>query len=73
MDMEYETLSLWLNIRRNVKCLKRHLYALPSLYDESDPNEVSLTSHILNAVLQNHEIFDFNYNWSQLVSKSLLY
>ena len=44
-----------------------NLYALPSLYNESDPNEISLTSHILSAVLQNHEILDFNHNWSQLL------
>ena len=44
-----------------------NLYALPSLYNESDPNEISLTSHILSAVLQNHEILDFNYNWLQLL------
>ena len=31
-----------------------NLYALPSLYNESDPNKVSLTSHILIAVLKNH-------------------
>ena len=43
------------------------LYALPSLYNESDPNEISLTSHILSAALQNHEILGFNYNWSQLL------
>ena len=44
-----------------------NLYALLSLYNESDPNEISLTSHILSAALQNHEILDFNYNWSQLL------
>ena len=44
-----------------------NLYALPSLYNESDPNEISLTSPILSAVLQNHEILDFNYNWLQLL------
>ena len=43
-----------------------NLYALASLYNESDPNDISLTSHILSAVLQNHEILDLNYNWSQL-------
>ena len=31
-----------------------NLHALPSLYNESDPNQISLTSHILSAVLQNH-------------------
>ena len=44
-----------------------NLYALPSLYNESNRNEMSLTSNILSAVLQNHEILDFNYNWSQLL------
>ena len=44
-----------------------NLYALPSLYNESDANEISLTSHILRAVLQNHEILDFNHNWLQLL------
>ena len=44
-----------------------NLYALPSLYNGSDPNEISLTSHVLRAVLQNHEILDFNHNWSQLL------
>ena len=44
-----------------------HLYALPSVYNEQDQNEISLTSHILSAVLQNHEILNVNYNWSQLL------
>ena len=44
-----------------------NLYALLSLYNESDPNEISLTSHILSAAWQNHEILNFNYNWSQLL------
>ena len=43
-----------------------NLHALPSFYNESNPNETSLTPHILSAVSQNHEILDFNYNWSQL-------
>ena len=40
-----------------------NLYALPSLYNESGPHKISLMSHTLSAVLQNHEILDFNYNW----------
>ena len=44
-----------------------NLYALPSVYNEQDQNEISLTSYILSAVLQNHEILDVNYNWSQLL------
>ena len=38
-----------------------NLYALPSLYNESDPSEISLTSHILSAILQNHEILEAYY------------
>ena len=44
-----------------------NLYVLPSLYNESDLNEISLMSHILSAVLQNHGFLDFNSNWSQLL------
>ena len=44
-----------------------NLYALPSAYNEQDQNEISLTSHILSAVLLNHEILDVNYNWSRLL------
>ena len=44
-----------------------NLYALPLLYNENDPNEILLTSHILSTVSQNHEILDFNCNWSQLL------
>ena len=43
------------------------LYDLSSLSNEIYPNKNSLTSHILRPVLQNHEILDFNYNWSQLM------
>ena len=44
-----------------------NFYALPSLYNEGDLNEILLTSQMLSAVLQNHEVLDFNYNWSQLL------
>ena len=44
-----------------------NFYALTSLYNENDPNKISLTSHILSAILQNHEILNFNYNLSQLL------
>ena len=44
-----------------------NLYALPSLFNESDPGKMSLMPHILSAVLQNHEFLDFTYNWSQLL------
>ena len=50
-----------------------NLYALQSLYNERDPNKISLTSHILSVVLQNHEIFDFTYNWSQLLLEEAYY
>ena len=68
MNMENETLSLFKHLPE-CEMFKEtcNLYALPSLYNESDPNEISLTSHILSAALQNHEILDFNYNWSQLL------
>ena len=35
--------------------------ALPSVYNEQDQNQISLTTRILSAVLQNHEILDANY------------
>ena len=50
-----------------------NLYALPSLYNESDPNEISLTSHILRAASQNHEILVFNYNRLQLLFLGVYY
>ena len=39
-----------------------NVYAVLSLH-----NKVLLTSHILSAILQNHEILDLNYNLSQLL------
>ena len=50
-----------------VALLSFHHYIMKSLYNECDPNEISLKSHMLSAVLQNHEILDFNYDWSQLL------
>ena len=44
-----------------------NLYAFPSVYNEQDQNEISLTSHILSAVLQNQKILDVNYNLSKLL------
>ena len=38
---------------------------IPSL--SVDRSEISLTSHVLSAVLQNHEILDLNYDWSQFL------
>ena len=68
MSMENETLSLFKHLPE-CEMFKEtcNLYTLPSLYNESGPNEISLSPHILSAVLQNHEILDFNYNWSQLL------
>ena len=45
------------------------LYSLLSLFseDDRDHEDISLPSHIFNAVLQNHEILVSNRNWSQLV------
>ena len=43
-----------------------NLFALPSVYNKEDQNKISMTPHILNAVVQNLEIIDFTYNWSQL-------
>ena len=42
------------------------LYTLSSLLNEDKHDDISLTSHILNAVLQNHKILDSNRNCSQL-------
>ena len=39
---------------------------LYSLFSEDEHDDISLTSHIFNAVLQNHEILDSNRNWSRL-------
>ena len=44
-----------------------NLHALPSLCNKSDPDKMSLTSHILSTVLQNYEFLDFTYNWSHLL------
>ena len=43
-----------------------NLFALPSVYNKEDQNKISMTPPILNAVVQNLEIIDFTYNWSQL-------
>ena len=42
------------------------LYSLPSIFNEDEHDDISLTSHIVNAVSENHEILDSNRNWSQL-------
>ena len=44
-----------------------NLYPLPSVYNEQDQSEISLTSEILSAVLQNHGFLDVSFNWSQLL------
>ena len=43
------------------------VYSLFSLFDEDEQDDITLTSHIFDAVLQNHEILDSNRYWSQLV------
>ena len=40
-------------------------YFLLPLFNEEIHDNISLTSHIFNAILQNHEILDSNRNWSQ--------
>ena len=42
------------------------LHSLSSLLNEDEHDDISLTSHILNAVLQNRKILDSNRNLSQL-------
>ena len=64
MNMEHEAMFKHLSECEMFK-ETYNLYALPSLHNESNPSEISLTSHILSSALQNHEILDFNYNWSQ--------
>ena len=49
------------------------LYYLLSLVNEDDDEDISLTSHIFNAVLQNHEILNSNRDWSQLTSLQMYY
>ena len=39
-------------------------YSLLSLFNEDEHEDISFTSNIFNAVLQNHEILDSNRNWS---------
>ena len=56
--------SLCLNISLNVNCLK---IVVGCIHCSVKTNmTISLTSHIFNAVLQNHEILDSNRNWSRL-------
>ena len=43
-----------------------NLFPLPSVYNKEDQNKISMTPHILNAVVRNLEIIDFTYNWSQV-------
>ena len=42
------------------------LYPLSPPFNEDEVDDISLTSHIFSAVLQNHEILDNNQNWSQI-------
>ena len=58
--------SLCLNISLDVKCLKIVAYSFSSLFNEDEHDDISLTPHIFNTVLQNYEILDSNRNVSQL-------
>ena len=49
------------------------LYSRSSLFIEDEQDDISLTSHIFNAVSQNHEILDRNRNWSQLAFLEVYY
>ena len=68
MNMVQKKQNLCLNTSLNVKRLKIDcwLYSLPSIFNEDEHDDISLTSHIVNAVSKNHEILDSNRNWSQL-------
>ena len=68
MNMVQKKQNLCLNTSLNVKRLKIDcwLYSLPSIFNEDEHDDISLTSHIVNAVSENHEILDSNRNWSQL-------
>ena len=46
---------------------------LSSLFNEDEHDDTSLTSHIFNAVLQNHQILNSNSNWSQLAFLEVYY
>ena len=61
--MVQKNLNLCLNIYLNVNRLK---IELSSLFNEDEHDDISLTSHFFNVVLQNHEVLDSNRNWSQL-------
>ena len=49
------------------------LYSLSLLFNEDENDDMSLTSHIFNAVLQNHEMLDSNRNWYRLAFLEVCY
>ena len=49
------------------------LYSLSLLFSENEHDDVSMTSDIFYSVLQNHELFDSNCNWFQLVFLEVYY
>ena len=49
------------------------LYSLSLLFSEDEHEDISLTSHIFNAALQNHEMLDSNRHWSQLAFMEAYY
>ena len=52
--------------KKQYLCLMISLNVNPLLFSEDEHEDISLTSHIFNAVLQNHELLDSNRHWSQL-------
>ena len=48
-------------------------YSLSSLLNEDEHADISLTSHIFNAVLQNHEVLHSYHNWSHLAFLEVYY
>ena len=49
------------------------LYSLSLLFNEDENDDMFLTSHIFNAVLQNHEMLDSNRNWYWLALLEVYY
>ena len=49
------------------------LYSLSLLFNENENDDMSLTSHIFNAVLQNHKLLDSNRNWYHLAFIEVYY
>ena len=49
------------------------LYSLSLLFNEDENNDMSLTSQIFNAVLQNHKLLDSNRNRYHLAFLEVYY